>query len=149
MPPKTEQQVEQNIAEAEEQQCGLQTQLISNPGGQAIPPLTRASCRELLTPSQLPLPENPPLHTLKKENLDISITSFPSVEEQDPFEKLLTALKNSSRSKKAPQIEEMSKDKKPLGSRLKVELEPEEARISTAMPVQVIAAKKEVKAALP
>ncbi|KAI3621884.1 hypothetical protein WG66_015697 [Moniliophthora roreri] len=43
----------------------------------------------------------------------------------------------------------MSEDKKPLGSRPKVEPEAEEARISTTMPVQVIAAEKEVKAALP
>ncbi|ESK85436.1 hypothetical protein Moror_5875 [Moniliophthora roreri MCA 2997] len=118
-PPKTEQKLKQDIAEAEEQRCGLQTQSISNPGGQAIPPLTRASHRELLTPLQSPLPEKPlPVktvtdqgetrrtlnllfttggseerdsvgstsqHTSKKEGLDILITSFPSVEEQDPF----------------------------------------------------------------
>uniref|UniRef100_A0A0W0EYI0 Uncharacterized protein n=1 Tax=Moniliophthora roreri TaxID=221103 RepID=A0A0W0EYI0_MONRR len=120
MPPKAERQLEQDIAEVEEQRCGLQTPLISNPGGQMIPPLTRASCRELLMPSQQPSQErHPPTetveelketkrtlipsfttsrseekesadstsqHTLKKEELDISITSFPSVEEQDPFE---------------------------------------------------------------
>ncbi|ESK80639.1 hypothetical protein Moror_15525 [Moniliophthora roreri MCA 2997] len=128
--PKTEWQLEQDIAEAEEQWRGLQTQSISNSSGQVIPPLTRASHRELLTPSQLPLLENRPLtgtvkeptetrrtltllfitvgsgekdfgddisqHTLKKGDLDTSITSPPSAEEQDPFKKLLTALKNSS-----------------------------------------------------
>ncbi|ESK82063.1 hypothetical protein Moror_13411 [Moniliophthora roreri MCA 2997] len=169
-PPKTEQWLKQDIAEAEEWWCGLQTQSISNPGGQAIPPLTRASHRELLTPLQSPLPESPPpvgtitdqqetkktltplfttggseerdstdstsQHISKKEDLDIWITFFPSVEEQDPFKRLLTALKNSLRLKKSPQIEEMSEDKKPLGSRLKVEPEAEEARISTTMPVQ-------------
>uniref|UniRef100_A0A0W0G622 Uncharacterized protein n=1 Tax=Moniliophthora roreri TaxID=221103 RepID=A0A0W0G622_MONRR len=145
--------------------------------------LAQAFRRELLTPSQSPLPEShsptetatepgktkktlTPLFTtggseerdsadstsqciLKKEDLDISITFFPSVEEQDPFERLLTVLKNSPRLKKSPQIEEMSEDKKPSGSRLKAEPEAEETKISTAVPVQVIAAEKEVKVALP
>uniref|UniRef100_A0A0W0G410 Reverse transcriptase-rnase h-integrase n=1 Tax=Moniliophthora roreri TaxID=221103 RepID=A0A0W0G410_MONRR len=42
----------------------------------------------------------------------------------------------------------MSEDKRPSGSRLKKE-EPEEAVIGSAMPVQVVSAVKEVKAALP
>ncbi|ESK82312.1 hypothetical protein Moror_2249 [Moniliophthora roreri MCA 2997] len=182
-PPKTEWQLEQDITEAEEWWCGLQTQLISNSDGRVIPPLTRASHRELLTPLQSPLLESQPLteiaaeptgtkrtltplsttvgseerdsanstsqHTSKKEGLDISITSSPLAEEQDLFERLLTALKNSSRPKKQPQIEKMAEDKKPLESRPKVEPEMEEARISTTVPVQVVAAEKEVKVALP
>ncbi|KAI3617970.1 hypothetical protein WG66_005868 [Moniliophthora roreri] len=43
----------------------------------------------------------------------------------------------------------MSEDKKPSGSRPKMEPEAEETKISTAVPIQVVAAEKEVKAALP
>uniref|UniRef100_A0A0W0F931 Uncharacterized protein n=1 Tax=Moniliophthora roreri TaxID=221103 RepID=A0A0W0F931_MONRR len=65
MPPWMESQIEKDIAEAEEHWHGLQTQSISNPGGQAIPPLTRASHKKLLTASpspslmSLPLTETP------------------------------------------------------------------------------------------
>ncbi|ESK80640.1 hypothetical protein Moror_15526 [Moniliophthora roreri MCA 2997] len=43
----------------------------------------------------------------------------------------------------------MAEDKKPLGSRPKVEPEMEETKIGTTVPVQVIETRKEVKAALP
>ncbi|ESK92793.1 hypothetical protein Moror_15895 [Moniliophthora roreri MCA 2997] len=43
----------------------------------------------------------------------------------------------------------MSEDKKPLGSRPKIESEAKETKISSAVPVQVIVAEKKVKAALP
>ncbi|ESK81954.1 hypothetical protein Moror_15395 [Moniliophthora roreri MCA 2997] len=178
-----ESQIKKDIMEAEERRRGLLTQSILNPGGQVIPPLTQASCRELLTPSPLPLPtslpqtETPeePLETrrtliplsiltgseeiefegetspstLKKPKLDTLNTSSTSAEELDPFQRLLTALKNSPRSTKQPQIEGMSKDKKPLESRLKVELPAEEAVISATVLVQMVTAKKEIKAALP
>uniref|UniRef100_A0A0W0G5G8 Retrotransposon gag domain-containing protein n=1 Tax=Moniliophthora roreri TaxID=221103 RepID=A0A0W0G5G8_MONRR len=85
----------------------------------------------------------------KKPELDTSNTSLTSVEESDPFQRLLHALKNSPRSTKQPQIEEMSEDKRLSGSRPKVELMAEEAVIGTTVPVQVVAAEKEVKAALP
>ncbi|ESK84321.1 hypothetical protein Moror_10224 [Moniliophthora roreri MCA 2997] len=120
MPPKTEQQLEQDIVEAEERQCRLQTQSISNPVGSEEKDSADSTSQ----------------HTSKKEGLDTSITSSPLVEEQDPFERLLTALKNSSRLKKQPQIEEMAEDKKPSESRLKVEPEAEETKISTAVPIQ-------------
>ncbi|ESK91224.1 hypothetical protein Moror_2903 [Moniliophthora roreri MCA 2997] len=87
--------------------------------------------------------------TLKKPELDISNTSSTSVEESDPFQRLLHALKNSPRSTKQPQIEEMSEDKRPSGSRPKVEPTAEEAVIGTTVLVQVVAAEKEVKVALP
>ncbi|KAI3604477.1 hypothetical protein WG66_008127 [Moniliophthora roreri] len=48
-----------------------------------------------------------------------------------------------------PQIEEMAKEKKPSGSRLKDSPQAEETVIGTTAPVQVVAAEKEVKAALP
>ncbi|ESK81229.1 hypothetical protein Moror_14429 [Moniliophthora roreri MCA 2997] len=70
--------------------------------------------------------------TLKKLELDISNTSSISVE-----------------STKQPQIEEISEDKKPSGSRPKVEPETEEAVISATVPVQMVMAEKEIKAALP
>ncbi|KAI3615729.1 reverse transcriptase-rnase h-integrase [Moniliophthora roreri] len=87
--------------------------------------------------------------TPKKPELDILNTSSTSAEESDPFQRLLHALKNSPRSTKQPQIEEMLEDKKPSGSRPKVESMAEEAVIGTAVPVQMVAAEKEVKAALP
>uniref|UniRef100_A0A0W0G6H2 Retrotransposon gag domain-containing protein n=1 Tax=Moniliophthora roreri TaxID=221103 RepID=A0A0W0G6H2_MONRR len=170
MPPWTESQIERDIVEAEERRCGLQTQSILNPGGQVIPPLTRASRRELLTSSPLPLPTNPvptetpeerletkrtltPLSittglgeikfeeemfpsTPKKPELDILNTSSTSAEESDPFQHLL-------------HIEEMSEEKKPSGSRPKVEPIAEETTISATVPVQMVTADKEIKAALP
>ncbi|KAI3608504.1 hypothetical protein WG66_000929 [Moniliophthora roreri] len=170
-----ESQIKKDIMEAEERRRGLLTQSILNPGGQVIPPLTQASCRELLTPSPLPLPTSlPPTETpeepletrrtliplsiltgseeiefegetspstLKKPKLDTLNTSSTSAEELDPFQRLLTALKNSPRSTKQPQIEGMSKDKKPLESRLKVELPAEEAVISATVLVQMDAKK--------
>ncbi|ESK81449.1 hypothetical protein Moror_15815, partial [Moniliophthora roreri MCA 2997] len=182
-PPRTESQLEKDIEEAEARRHGLQTQSILNPGGQAIPPLTRASRREILTPSPLPLPTNqPPTETprehpeTKKTSILLSIltglegtrfeedsipstpqklepdtsnTSLISAEESDPFQRLLQALKKSPRSTKQPQIEEMSEDKKPLGSRPKAEPPVEEAVISTTVPVQMVSAEKEIKAALP
>ncbi|ESK83219.1 hypothetical protein Moror_3289 [Moniliophthora roreri MCA 2997] len=183
MPPRTESQIERDIAEAEEHRCGLQTQSISNPGGRAIPPLTWASCKELLTalllPSLMSLPptetpredsetrrtstpssiitgleENrseeatPPI-TLKGFEPDTFTTSLTSAEDLDPFQHLLHTLKNSPRSAKQPQLEEMSEDKKPLESRPKVEAAAEEAVISATVPVQIVLAEKEVKAVLP
>ncbi|ESK84043.1 reverse transcriptase-rnase h-integrase [Moniliophthora roreri MCA 2997] len=183
MPPWTEQQIEQDIAEAEVCRRGLLTQSISNPGGRAIPPLTRASHRELLTPLHSPSPTSQLLIEIPEEDPEIrrtltlsSIltgsrpiefeerflpstprlpesdtlnTSAESLEELDPFQRLLQGLKNSPRSLKV-QLETMAEDKKPSGSRPKRE-EPkvEEAVIGSAMPVQVVSAVKEVKAALP
>ncbi|KAI3612950.1 hypothetical protein WG66_005484 [Moniliophthora roreri] len=183
MPPRTEQELEWDIAEAEERRCGLLTQSILNPGGRAIPPLTRASRRELLTPLPLPLPTNQPLIETLEEGLgtrrtltllsipiglktiedeeklspstsklpesDTLNTSAKSLEELDPFQRLLQGLKNSPQSPKV-QLETMAEDKKPSGSRPKKE-EPkvEEAVIGSAMPVQVVSAVKEVKATLP
>ncbi|ESK82841.1 hypothetical protein Moror_12242 [Moniliophthora roreri MCA 2997] len=183
MPPWTESQLKKDIEEAEACRHGLITQSILNPGGRAIPPLTQASCRELLTLSPLPLPMNPPLTETpgecpetkktsiplsistgseeirskegtspsmpKKLELDTSNTSLTSVEESDPFQRLLQALKKSPRLTKQLQIEEMSEDKKPSGSRPKVEPPVEEAVISATMPVQMVTAEKEIKAALP
>ncbi|KAI3603641.1 hypothetical protein WG66_006094 [Moniliophthora roreri] len=182
-PPWTEQELKQDIAEAEARQRGLLTQSISNPGGQAIPPLTWASRRELLTPSHSPLPTNQPLIETPEEDPGTRRTSTPLsipiglkmsedeerfspntsrllesdtlnisaelLEELDPFQRLLQGLKNSPRSSKV-QLETMAEDKKLSGSRLKKE-EPkvEEAVIGSAMPVQVVLAVKEVKAALP
>ncbi|KAI3621119.1 hypothetical protein WG66_007462 [Moniliophthora roreri] len=180
---RNERQLEQDIAEAEVLRCGQPTQSILNPGGQVIPPLTRASRRELLTPLHLPsltsqpLTETPvddpgtrristpsftpiglkpieheeefSLNTPKPSDSDTLNISTNSPEELDPFQRLLQGLKNSPRSPKT-QIEAMSEDKKPSGSRPKRE-EPvaEEAVIGSAMPVQVVLAVKEVKAALP
>uniref|UniRef100_A0A0W0GCR4 Retrotransposon gag domain-containing protein n=1 Tax=Moniliophthora roreri TaxID=221103 RepID=A0A0W0GCR4_MONRR len=182
-PPRTEKQLEQDIAKAEARRRGQLTQSISNPGGQAILPLTRASRKELLTPlhspslTSQPLTETPVddpgtrristpsstsigskptereekslLNTPKPSDLDTLSISTSSPEELDPFQQLLQGLKNSPRSPKT-QIEAMSEDKKPSGSRPKRE-EPvvEEAVIGSAMPVQVVSAVKEVKAALP
>uniref|UniRef100_A0A0W0G1I6 Retrotransposon gag domain-containing protein n=1 Tax=Moniliophthora roreri TaxID=221103 RepID=A0A0W0G1I6_MONRR len=87
--------------------------------------------------------------TPKKPELDISNISLTSAEESDPFQHLLHTLKNSPRSTKQPQIEEMSEDKRPLGSRPKVEPIVEEAVIGTTVLVQIVAAEKEVKVALP
>uniref|UniRef100_A0A0W0FFH1 Uncharacterized protein n=1 Tax=Moniliophthora roreri TaxID=221103 RepID=A0A0W0FFH1_MONRR len=83
--------------------------------------------------------------TLKKPEPDTLNTSLTSAEESDPFQCLLHALKNSPRSTKQPQIEEMSEDKKPSGSRPKVEPIAEEAVIGATVPVQVVSADKEVK----
>uniref|UniRef100_A0A0W0FDD6 Retrotransposon gag domain-containing protein n=2 Tax=Moniliophthora roreri TaxID=221103 RepID=A0A0W0FDD6_MONRR len=165
VPSKTEQQLEQDIVEAEEQQHGLQTQSILNPGGrsplpESHPPTETAEeltgTKKTLTPlfttvgsEERDSTDSTSQHTSKKEGLDTSITSSLLVEEQDPFKRLLTALKNSPRSKKQLQIEEMAEDKKPSGSRPKAEPEVEEMKISTAVPIQVVAAEKEVKAALP
>ncbi|ESK83202.1 hypothetical protein Moror_3300 [Moniliophthora roreri MCA 2997] len=87
--------------------------------------------------------------TPKKPEPDTSNISLTSAEEADPFQHLLHALKNSPRLTKQPQIEEMSEDKRPLGSRPKVEPMAEKAMIGTTVLVQVVAAEKEVKAALP
>ncbi|KAI3603299.1 hypothetical protein WG66_002263 [Moniliophthora roreri] len=177
-----ESQIEKDIEEAEERWHGLQTQSISNPGGRAIPPLTRALHRKLMTSLPLPSLTNPlptetpeerletrrtltllsittglgeirseetSLSTLKKPELDTSNTSLTSVEELDPFQRLLHTLKNSPRSTKQPQIEEMLEDKRPSGSRPKVEPTTEEAVIGTTVLVQVVVAEKEIKAALP
>ncbi|KAI3613623.1 hypothetical protein WG66_006143 [Moniliophthora roreri] len=182
MLPRNEQQIEQDIAEAEVHRHGQLTQSILNPGGQAIPPLTRVSHRELLTPLHLPsltsqplteTPEEDPetrrtstpssiptgsratefaekfsLNTLKLPESDTLNISTNSPEELDPFQQLLQGLKNSLWSPKV-QFEVMAKDKKLSGSRPKRE-EPaaEEAVIGSAMPVQVVSAVKEVKAAL-
>uniref|UniRef100_A0A0W0GAU6 Uncharacterized protein n=1 Tax=Moniliophthora roreri TaxID=221103 RepID=A0A0W0GAU6_MONRR len=179
MPPWMESQIKKDIEEAEEHQHGLPTQSISNPGGRVIPPLTRASRRELLTPLPLPLPTNQPREETPREHpetkktltpLSISIgseeielegdtlpstpkkpeqdtlnTSLTSVEESDLFQRLLHALKNSPQSTRQPQIEEMSEDKKPSGSRPKVEPIAEEAVISATVPVQMVTAEKEIK----
>ncbi|ESK81203.1 hypothetical protein Moror_2266, partial [Moniliophthora roreri MCA 2997] len=93
---------------------------------------------ERFSPSTLKLPES-----------DTSNISAESLEELDPFQQLLQGLKNSPRSLKV-QLETMAEDKKLSGSRPKKE-EPrvEEAVIGSAMPVQVVSAVKEVKAALP
>uniref|UniRef100_A0A0W0F243 Putative reverse transcriptase-rnase h-integrase n=1 Tax=Moniliophthora roreri TaxID=221103 RepID=A0A0W0F243_MONRR len=170
MPPQTEAQLEKDIVEAEERQHGLQIQSILNPGGQAIPLLTQAFCRKLLTLSPLPLLTSLPLTEIPEEHLEtrrtltpLSIptglgeirseeetspsmlkklkpdtlnTSLTSAEESDPFQCLLHTLKNSPRSTKQLQIEEMSEDKKLSGSRPKVEPMVEEAVIGATIPVQ-------------
>ncbi|KAI3620017.1 hypothetical protein WG66_006102 [Moniliophthora roreri] len=179
----SEQQLEKDIAEAEARRRGQLTQSISNPGGRAIPPLTRASRRDLLTPLQSPSLTSQPLTETQGEVPETRRTSTPSFtpigsrtieqeeepspntpkpsdsdtlnistdsqEELDPFQRLLQGLKNSPRSPKV-QTETMAEDKKPSGSRPRRE-EPaaEEAVIGSAMPVQVVSAVKEVKAALP
>uniref|UniRef100_A0A0W0F5U5 CCHC-type domain-containing protein n=1 Tax=Moniliophthora roreri TaxID=221103 RepID=A0A0W0F5U5_MONRR len=180
---RSEQQLEKDIAEAEARRRGQLTQSISNPGGRAIPPLTRASRRDLLTPLQSPSLTSQPLtetqgevpetkktltpsftpigsrtteqeeepspNTPKPSDSDTLNISTDSQEELDPFQRLLQGLKNSPRSPKV-QTETMAEDKKPSGSRPRRE-EPaaEEAVIGSAMPVQVVSAVKEVKAALP
>ncbi|ESK81686.1 hypothetical protein Moror_15850 [Moniliophthora roreri MCA 2997] len=178
-----ESQLEKDIAEVEEQQRLLQTQSISNPGGRAIPPLTRASHRELVNPLQSLLPMNPSLtetpkeHSKTKKTLTLSFittrseeirfkeemlpttpkqqesdtlnTSSILAEESDPFKHLLHALKSSPRLMKQPQIEKMAKEKKLSGSRPKDSPQAEETVIGTTVPVQVVAAEKEVKAVLP
>ncbi|KAI3614274.1 hypothetical protein WG66_000056 [Moniliophthora roreri] len=150
-PPRTEQQLEQDIAEAEAHRRGQLTQSISNPETPADDPGTR----RISTPSFTPIglrtikhEESSP-NTPKPSDLDISSTSTDSPEELDPFQQLLQGLKNSPQSLKV-QTEIMVEDKKPSGSRPKRE-EPvvEEAVIGSAMPVQVVSAVKEVKAALP
>uniref|UniRef100_A0A0W0FDK0 RNA-directed DNA polymerase n=1 Tax=Moniliophthora roreri TaxID=221103 RepID=A0A0W0FDK0_MONRR len=111
--------------------------------------------RRTLTPSSIPtgsrlikFKERSSLNTLRLLESDTSNTSVNSPEELDPFQQLLLGLKNSPRSPKI-QLEAMAEDKKPSGSRPKRE-EPkvEEAVIGSAMPVQVVSAVKEVKAAL-
>uniref|UniRef100_A0A0W0GCK7 Putative reverse transcriptase-rnase h-integrase n=1 Tax=Moniliophthora roreri TaxID=221103 RepID=A0A0W0GCK7_MONRR len=78
MPPWTEQQLERDIAEAEVCWHGLLTQSISNPGGQVVPPLTRASHRELLTPSHSPSPTSQLLIETPEEDPGIRRTLTPS-----------------------------------------------------------------------
>uniref|UniRef100_A0A0W0G3D1 Putative reverse transcriptase-rnase h-integrase n=1 Tax=Moniliophthora roreri TaxID=221103 RepID=A0A0W0G3D1_MONRR len=77
-PPRTEQQIEQDIAKAEERRRGLLTQSISNPGGRAIPPLTRASCKELLTPLHSPSLTSQPLTETPADDPETRRTSTPS-----------------------------------------------------------------------
>uniref|UniRef100_A0A0W0FYS7 Uncharacterized protein n=1 Tax=Moniliophthora roreri TaxID=221103 RepID=A0A0W0FYS7_MONRR len=103
----------------------------------------------MIGPEGIDSEDNTSWHISKKEDLDISITLLLLVKEQDLFKKLLTVLKNSPRPKKQLQIEEMAKDKKPSGSRPKAEPEVEETKIGTTVLVQVVVAKKKVKAALP
>ncbi|ESK83360.1 hypothetical protein Moror_8758 [Moniliophthora roreri MCA 2997] len=182
MPPRKEAQIDQDIAKAEECWCGLQDQSILNPGRRAIPPLTQASRRELLTHLLLPSPTNQPLTETPKEypetkrtltplsiligsektkneeeplhsvsenpKLNISDISSISVEESDLFQCLLHALKNSPRSTKKPQLEEMAEDKKPSESRPKSDPVAEETMISAMVLVQMVMAEKEIKAAL-
>ncbi|ESK84290.1 hypothetical protein Moror_3763 [Moniliophthora roreri MCA 2997] len=93
--------------------------------------------------------EGMPPSTLKKLELNTLNTSLTSAEESDPFQCLLQVLKKSPRLTKQPQIEEMSEDKKPSGSKPKVEPPAEEAVISATVPVQMVTAEKEIKAALP
>ncbi|KAI3616396.1 hypothetical protein WG66_012581 [Moniliophthora roreri] len=89
------------------------------------------------------------LNTPKPSDLDTLNISTESQEELDLFQRLLRGLKNSPRSPKI-QTEVMAEDKKPSGSRPKrEEPEVEQAVIGSAMPVQVVSAVKEVKAALP
>ncbi|KAI3600010.1 hypothetical protein WG66_011145 [Moniliophthora roreri] len=73
-----EQQLERDIAEAEARWHGLLTQSISNPSGQVIPPLTRASCRELLTPLHSPSLTSQPLTETPEEDPGTRRTSTPS-----------------------------------------------------------------------
>ncbi|ESK89046.1 hypothetical protein Moror_1256 [Moniliophthora roreri MCA 2997] len=87
--------------------------------------------------------------TLKQQESDILNTSLTLAEESDPFKHLLHILKSSPQSTKQPQIEEMAKEKKPSGSRPKDSPQAKETVIETTVPVQVVAAEKEVKAALP
>ncbi|ESK80908.1 hypothetical protein Moror_1328 [Moniliophthora roreri MCA 2997] len=89
----------------------------------------------------------PPI-TLKGVEPDTFTTSSILAEDLDPFQHLLHALKNSPRSMKQPQLEEMSEDKKPSGSKPKIETAAKETMISAMVPIQVILAE-EVKAALP
>ncbi|ESK83182.1 hypothetical protein Moror_3317 [Moniliophthora roreri MCA 2997] len=71
----------------------------------------------------------PPI-TLKGSKPDTFTISSTSAEDPDPFQRLLHALKNSPRSAKQPQLEEMSEDKKPSESRPKVEVAAKEATIN-------------------
>ncbi|ESK82264.1 hypothetical protein Moror_15497 [Moniliophthora roreri MCA 2997] len=87
--------------------------------------------------------------TLKRLELDTLNTSSTSAEELDPFQCTLHALKNSPRLTKQPQLEEMLEDKKPSESRPKGDLVAKEAVIGATVPIQVVVAEKEVKAALP
>ncbi|ESK81522.1 hypothetical protein Moror_15672 [Moniliophthora roreri MCA 2997] len=73
-----EQQIEQDIAKAEERQCGLLTQSILNPGGRAIPLLTWASRKELLTPLHSPSLTSQPLAETPADDPEIRRTSTPS-----------------------------------------------------------------------
>uniref|UniRef100_A0A0W0F8U2 Retrotransposon gag domain-containing protein n=1 Tax=Moniliophthora roreri TaxID=221103 RepID=A0A0W0F8U2_MONRR len=112
--------------------------------------------RRTLTPSSISTGSRPTefeerfsLNTPKPLELDTLNTSASSPEELDPFQRLLQGLKNSPRSPRI-QLETMVEDKKLSGSRpKKEELKVEEAVIGSAMPVQVVLAVKEVKAALP
>ncbi|ESK85493.1 hypothetical protein Moror_10111 [Moniliophthora roreri MCA 2997] len=119
-------------------------------------PVEDPETRRISTPSFIPTGLKPIKHeekfspnTPKPPDLDTLNTSTDSPEELDPFQRLLKGLKNSPRSPRT-QPEAMAEDKKPSGSRPRRE-EPvvEEAVIGSAMPVQVVLAVKEVKAALP
>ncbi|ESK85051.1 hypothetical protein Moror_15695 [Moniliophthora roreri MCA 2997] len=115
-------------------------------------PETRRTSTPLSIPTGLKTIEDEERFLLSTSRLPESDTlniSAKSLEELDPFQQLLQELKNSLRSPKT-QLETMAEDKKPSGSRPKKE-EPkvEEAIIGSAMPVQVVSAVKEVKAALP
>ncbi|ESK82089.1 hypothetical protein Moror_3518 [Moniliophthora roreri MCA 2997] len=118
-------------------------------------PVEDSGTRRISTPSFTPTGLKPIEHEEgfspnipKPSDLGTSNTSTDSLEELDPFQKLLKGLKNSPRLPKT-QPETMAEDKKPSGSRPKRE-EPavEEAIIGSAMPVQVVSVVKEVKAAL-
>ncbi|ESK83638.1 hypothetical protein Moror_12013 [Moniliophthora roreri MCA 2997] len=119
-------------------------------------PKENPETRRTLTPSStltglkpIEFEEKSSPNTPKPPESDILNTSTNSPEELDPFQRLLQELKNSLRSPKI-QPEAMAEDKKLSGSRPRKE-EPvaEEAVIGSAMPVQVVSAVKEVKAALP
>ncbi|ESK81311.1 hypothetical protein Moror_12121 [Moniliophthora roreri MCA 2997] len=73
--------------------------------------------------------------------------SFNLPEGQDPFQRLLKALKTSPRTNTLKPLTEMSKDKKPQGSKPKPEPKPEETTIGSM--VQVVSDDKEIKAVLP
>ncbi|KAI3616628.1 hypothetical protein WG66_011383 [Moniliophthora roreri] len=74
----SERQLEQDIAEAEARRRGQLTQSISNPGGRAIPPLTRASRRDLLTPLHSPSLTSQQLTETPAEDPETRRTSTPS-----------------------------------------------------------------------
>ncbi|ESK82222.1 hypothetical protein Moror_8738, partial [Moniliophthora roreri MCA 2997] len=118
---------------------------VEDPGTRRIS--TPSSTLTGLKPTELEEGSSP--NILRPSDLDTLNTSTDSPEELDLFQRLLKGLKNSLRSPKT-QPEAMAEDKKPSGSRPRRE-EPvaEEAVIGSAMPVQVVSAVKEVKAALP
>ncbi|ESK82313.1 hypothetical protein Moror_2250 [Moniliophthora roreri MCA 2997] len=111
--------------------------------------------RRTLTPlsistrsEEIEFEEETSLSTPKKPEPDTSNISLTSAEELDPFQCLLQVLKNSPRSTKQPQIEGMLEDKKPSGSRPKVEPPAEEVVISATVLVQMVTVEKEIKATL-